>query len=63
MTAKKRRPGRPELGTNARTIAVSVKLSEREIKAIEKAARLEGSGVSSWIRDQALRKLVAIDQN
>lgn len=68
---RKPKLGRPSLGLDARTKVVTIKLSEREYAAIEKAVakenrEIEASGgdelsdtatVSSWIRDHALDPL------
>ena len=57
--APKRKPGRPSLGSRARTRVVPLKLSELEHAAIVVAVEQQGppTTVSSWIRDHALEPL------
>lgn len=60
---KKRGPGRPQLGADARTVPTVVKFSARELAAIRQAVAQqnalagERATVSSWIRDHALEAL------
>lgn len=55
MTAKrprKRGPGRPPLGTDARSVVVPVRITAAQHGAIEAAIEGTETTVSGWVRDR-----------
>lgn len=69
MATRKRGPGRPKLGADARSVVVPVRLTKAQYKAIEQYVAKEnaeinaqgGDGqratVSSWVRDTIAESL------
>lgn len=49
--------GRPSLGSQGRSVVVSVKFSQDEIAALTEAAVASGVTLSKWIRDHAIAPL------
>jgi hypothetical protein len=51
MREKKKKVGRPSLGKDAKSVVLQSRVQETEKVAYLKAAKSEGKGSLSWIRD------------
>ncbi len=55
-TADKRGPGRPPLGEGkAKAVVLSLRFTEGEVRAMDRAARAAGKARSTWAREAVVR--------